>query len=140
MCYKLENDPTSQEAVEMCEQVAKQNDPSTPQTVDSHTSAPKQFLLTLDVERDKLSTEDCDSILSAQFHFSRKHGNDTLPESSYLGKIRASENTSALFDKIIKALQEKSNEPIEIKICGGFVEKFQQKRTTHDSKIQVQQS
>ena len=129
MCYKPENDPISQEAVKMCEQVAKQNDPSTPQTVDSHTSTPKQFLLTLDVERDKLSTEDCDSILSEQFNFSRNHDNNTLPESSYLGTIPKSADSSILFDKIIKALQEKSKEPIEINICGGFVEKFQQKRS-----------
>ncbi len=128
MSYKLENDPTSPEAVEMCEQVAKQNDPSTQQTVDSYTSSPKQFLLTLDVEREKLSTEDCDSILSEQFNFSRNFKNDTLPESSYLGTISESEETSSLFDKIIQALQEKSDKPVAINICGGFVENFIQKR------------
>lgn len=57
MSYKPENDPTSPEAVKMCEQAA-----------DSCISAPKQFLLTLDVERDKLSTEDCDSVLE-KFNF-----------------------------------------------------------------------
>ena len=110
MSYKPENDPISPEAVKMCEQVAKQNDQSTQATGDCSQPAVKQkdFLLTLDVERDKLSTEMCDNILAEQFNFSRNHETDTLPESSYLGTISESENTSSLLDTIIKNAKKKS--------------------------------
>ena len=117
MSYKPENDPTSPEAVKMCEQAA-----------DSYISAPKQFLLTLDVERDKLSTEDCDSVLE-KFNFSRDFNNEKLPESTYLGTIPESEDTSNLFDKIMQVLQEKCESAVTISVCGGFVENFKQKHS-----------
>ena len=131
MSYKPENDPISPEAVEMCEQVAIQNDQCTQATDDRPQPAVKQkeFLLTLDVERDKLPTDMCDTILAEQFNFSRNHKNDTLPESSYLGTISESENTSSLLDTIIKALKKECKEEVAINICGGFVEKFIQKRS-----------
>ena len=110
MCYKPENDPFSEEGI-------KQAQPEYEQ---------KLFFLSLDIDREKL--KDCDPILE-NYGFSRDFKGNSLPESCYLGKVSEDKDTDKFLEQILNALKDEiPDKTISINICGGFVEKFAQKK------------
>ncbi len=112
MCEKA-IDPLSQEAKDLCAQVGTEK---------------KDFILTLDVNRNKLSTESIDGILNV-VGLSRNYRNALLPESSYYGSISEDTDVEEFLNKIMSKIDMVvKDKSIEISLCGGFVKNMYLKK------------
>lgn len=81
----------------------------------------KNFILTLDVNRDELGTEAIDEILS-KVGLTRNYKGTLLPESTYYGLISEDTDVKIFLNEVMRqidmAIQNKS---IEVSLCGGFI-------------------
>lgn len=81
----------------------------------------KDFILTLDVNRDELGTDAIDEIMN-ELGFVRNYEDFKLPESTYYGNISEDTDVEELFNKIMMKIDELvKDKSIKISLCGGFI-------------------